>query len=548
MHFNQQITDLIFILKSFGIKHAILCPGSRNAPLIQGFHRDPQFVCHSIVDERSAGYVALGMARELGEPVIVVTTSGTAALNLAPAVAEAYYQDIPLVFLTADRPAAWPPQVNNQIIDQQEIFIKNSRAFYNIPFEIPDRKALLKINNEIYQIISDAMKDSPGPVHLNVQLTEPLYQPLPVEFSGALTSASDNQSATWLSNDVSPEHENMIPAYIAGGKKVLVLAGMGKYSQEEENLLVSLSELFQVVVVAENISNLSADLFIKCPEIVLGSQDADGWKALSPEMIIAVGKQIVSKRISFFLKELDKIPVIIPDAFPSEIFSTIVNNDLAFPANSYLELWKSVEAVSRNKAKMFLRGAPYSNLTAVGQILSELPDGSQIHLGNSGAIRYSQLLPANSGLQFYANRGTSGIDGSLSTAVGAAMVSDKLHIAILGDLSFLYDSNGLWNRDFPTNLRIIVLNDRGGGIFRIIQGPEKMPFFEDFSLAHHPVSLKLLTEAYGLKYCLARNFDELKHQTAVILQEDAGPLVLEVDTGLSENSSIFKQFYYSLKN
>ncbi|MBE0654814.1 MAG: 2-succinyl-5-enolpyruvyl-6-hydroxy-3-cyclohexene-1-carboxylic-acid synthase, partial [Bacteroidales bacterium] len=168
MLFNQHITDLLSLIGNAGARHVVICPGSRNAPLIQGFQRDPYFSCHSIVDERSAGYVALGMARELNEPVVVLTTSGTATLNLAPAVAEAYHQKIPLLVLTADRPAEYPPQANNQIIDQQEIFIRNSKAFYNIPFEIPDHNELRRVNIEVSAILSLANEDDPGPVHINI--------------------------------------------------------------------------------------------------------------------------------------------------------------------------------------------------------------------------------------------------------------------------------------------------------------------------------------------------------------------------------------------
>ena len=186
-------------------------------------------------------------------------------------------------------------------------------------------------------------------------------------------------------------------------------------------------------------------------------------------------------------------------------------------------------------------------MIAIGEILNAIPDQTVVHLGNSGTIRYSQLYPSRSELRYYANRGASGIDGSLSTAVGAAMVSEELHVIILGDLSFIYDSNGMWNKDFPDNLKIIVLNDGGGGIFRIIEGPDRMPFFEEFSVTHHPVSIQLLAEAFGRSYRLAKDFSDLQSNLALLFEKESGFSLLEVETSKSENSRIFTQFIKSIQ-
>ncbi len=548
MLFNQHISDLLFILKKYGLSHAVICPGSRNAPLIQGFRRDPHFTCHSIVDERSAGYLALGMARELGEAVAVVTTSGTAALNLAPAVAEAYYQKIPLIVLTADRPGEWPPQLNNQILDQQEIFIRNSKAFFNIPFDINDRDALIYTNDKVCEIIIQATSGEPGPVHINVQLKEPLYQDLPHDFSGAVSLTDEDISEPGGLGKIPPGEERLISGYLTRGKKVMILAGMQYYTREEKDLLASLSVLYQVTVIAENITNLSSDLFIDCPEIVLGSLSEAKSILLRPDLVLCFGGQVISKKIKNFITGLPDVPVIALKGFPAEFFARITKEKVTVEENGFLKLWQSAASVSGERADNYLSAAPFCNLTSVGRILETIPEGSVVHLGNSGTIRYSQLFPSKKGLTFYGNRGTSGIDGSLSSAVGAAMVSGALHVAILGDLSFVYDSNGLWNRDFPRNLRIIVLNDSGGGIFRIIEGPDRMPFFEEFSVAHHPVSLQLLTEAFGLSYRMARDYNTLDHGLEFIFKKDSGPCVLEVDTGKSKNSAIFKEFFHSIKN
>ena len=152
-------------------------------------------------------------------------------------------------------------------------------------------------------------------------------------------------------------------------------------------------------------------------------------------------------------------------------------------------------------------------------------------------------MNCRSDLSYYANRGTSGIDGSLSSAVGAAMVSEKLHVLVLGDLSFVYDSNGLWNKDFPDNLKIVVINDGGGGIFRLLDGPDRMDFFEEFSVTHHPVSLELLSLSFGRRFQRVHHLEDLDTWTRILLQPGSALSVLEVDTSGSENSRIFKDFF-----
>jgi 2-succinyl-5-enolpyruvyl-6-hydroxy-3-cyclohexene-1-carboxylate synthase len=194
-------------------------------------------------------------------------------------------------------------------------------------------------------------------------------------------------------------------------------------------------------------------------------------------------------------------------------------------------------------AAAYLQQAPFGNLTAVGRILHAAPPQTVIHLGNSSTIRNSQLLPARADLEYCSNRGTSGIDGSLSSAVGAALVSDRQHLLLIGDLSFVYDSNALWNSAFPENLKVVVLNDGGGGIFRLLDGPGEMDFFEKFSVTHHPVSLELLCGSFGRRYGRASSFPELDRQLENLLASATGLSVLEVDTTACENSRIFKELF-----
>ncbi|MFO7933534.1 MAG: 2-succinyl-5-enolpyruvyl-6-hydroxy-3-cyclohexene-1-carboxylic-acid synthase [Bacteroidales bacterium] len=555
---NQHIADLGPLLAAQGIRHVVICPGSRNAPLIQMFTGNPSFCCHSIVDERSAAYLALGMASRLQKPVAVVTTSGTAVLNLAPAVAEAQNQRIPIILFTADRPRESVPQFNNQIIDQCEPFARNSKGFLQLPEETADPSALEKMLREVESMIRRACIPPKGPVHFNVTLEEPLYDPLPEPYFGHFRSREKdpfpdaNQESFGEKDQASfGEKDQASFKKIPGGDRVLVLAGMGPHDRKVCGLLERLSEMHQAVVVAENIANLPSGRFIANPELLLHAARNDEMEALVPDVVIAFGGQVVSKRLKLFLDEHPPREIRILEKDPAAAIQNMLEADLAGDmagGDYYPETWRGIGKRALNKAAGYLKGAPFCNLTAIHRALSTVPAKTVIHAGNSSVIRYSQLLPRRSDLRYLANRGTSGIDGTVSSAVGAAMVSEELHLLVVGDLGFVYDSNALWNKDFPDNLRILVVNDGGGGIFRLLEGPERMPFFEEFSVTHHPVSLDLLTRSFGRKVRRAAGLEELEEELASLFRTGADTTVLEADTSGSENSRIFKEFLNHLQS
>ena len=549
---NQHIADLGSLLVDQGLRHVIICPGSRNAPLIQLFTENPSFHCRSIVDERSAGYLALGMARQLQQPVGIVTTSGTAVLNLAPAVAEANFQRIPLILFTADRPRESIPQFNNQFINQTEPFIANSKGFYQFPAEVRYDSGLQEMLRAVEAMAREACTPPRGPVHFNIPLDEPLYEPLPIPFFSHFKDSGKDPL-----KDPLKEPAAKAPDKISPGARILVLAGMGPHGREIPALLEMLMQRHQAVVVAENIANLPSDGFIANPELLMSAAMENELAGLAPDMVIAFGGQVVSKRLKLFLNAHPPDEIRILENNPEESLKcmleakvksggsasnggTVYTEDTS--SNSYLKTWKTIEKRAMQNAADYLEDAPYSNLTAIHKILTCVPGNAVLHLGNSSIIRYSQLLPLRSDLHYYSNRGTSGIDGTVSSAVGAAMVSREFHLLVVGDLGFVYDSNALWNKDFPDNLRIVVVNDGGGGIFRLLEGPDRMPFFEEFSVTHHPVSLELLTRSFDRGFQRASGLDELEEKLELLWQPGSDVSVLEVDTRGSKNSLIFKEF------
>ena len=536
MRQHQHITELGPLLRRFGIRNVIICPGSRNAPLIQLFTSRADFHCYSIVDERSAGYVALGMARHLREPVVVLTTSGTAVLNLAPAVAEAYHQQIPLIVITADRPPEKIRQFNNQIIDQQAPYYACSKGFYEAPLSVTHPEILPQVIRQTESLLASALSFPSGPVHMNFPLEEPLYEPLP--------PAMDEM----VHQPYHADRQDPVSGFGAVGEntKIMVLAGMGQPDKVLSDVLSKLLSSCQSVVIAENITNLQGDDFISQPELLLAGLDEDGREALIPDLLVSFGGQVVSKRLKLFLQKLpDLVHVEIDgDVAGSLEFLTNRVSQAGTPGspNHYLELWKQEQERALVHMQGKLKSLEYGNLWVIHTLLSAAPTGSVIHLGNSSTIRYSQMLPHRDDLSYYSNRGTSGIDGCVSVAVGAAMVSDRMHLLLVGDLSFVYDSNALWNRKFPSNLKIVVLNDKGGGIFRLLKGPSEMDFFEEFSVTHHPVSPALLAQSFGREATQAGNREELLGTTSTFFNPGSTLSVLDVDTSEQDNSRIFKEF------
>ncbi|MCK4879748.1 MAG: 2-succinyl-5-enolpyruvyl-6-hydroxy-3-cyclohexene-1-carboxylic-acid synthase [Bacteroidales bacterium] len=535
MHHLQHIAELGPLVERVEARHVIIAPGSRNAPLIQLFTSDKRFICHSIVDERSAGYVALGMARQLDKPVVVVTTSGTAVMNLSPAVAEAFQQQIPLVVLTADRPREILSQFNNQVTDQRAPYFNFSKGFFEFPAEVREEGELKRGIQAVERLFREAVRYPAGPVHLNLPLTEPLYDPLPASLL--------SQKEAEIEFEFPSSGTITGPAIDLTGRKVMILAGMGKRDAALQKALEKVQLCSQAVVVAENISNLTSDHFISTPELVLSGASDDERATLAPDLVIAFGQQVVSKRMKLFVQSLESAEIIELPEEPSIAGLLEKLTGSGEVDNQYLPLWKEIEERECDRATTYLRQAPFGNLTAVGRILDAVPSHTVIHLGNSTSIRNSQLVPVRPDLEYYSNRGTSGIDGSLSAAVGAAMVSNHQHLLLVGDLSFVYDSNALWNKDFPENLKIVVLNDGGGGIFRLLKGPGRMAFFEEFSVTHHPVSLELLSGAFGRRFGRAAGFHELDRQIESLLAPGTGLSVVEVDTTASENSRIFTELF-----
>lgn len=549
IHPKQHIADLVEILAQKGVSNVIISPGSRNAPLIEAFYRRLGNKCISIVDERSAGYVALGIARNSNLPAVLICTSGTAVVNYGPALAEAYYQQIPIIAITADRPVEWINQLDNQTIQQENIYSNFIRASYNLPQTIVKDEDLWLVHRIVNEAYSISICGLQGPVHLNVPLCEPLYEPIPSALEDIrIISTPQIITNIQLSDELIDEWQS--------ASRILIIHGQDQVNNAITDHFERLLEDPRICVIAENISNIRISQRIESPDLIL-STDRDLSK-LRPDLLIVSGLQVVSKRLKSFLRKTGKIrtwrigeeqniidtyqQVDLVLRYPAhEIYHKLTKYVQKASTSEYQGEWLNGKTLASDRRKKVLSEIPFSDLKAMEKIMETLTSDSVIELGNSSVIRYSQLFDSRSDLIYFSNRGVSGIDGSLSAAVGTALSCNKLVLAVIGDLSFVYDSNALWNRDLPKNLRIIVINNGGGGIFSLIEGPQRNSSYNSFVKAHHPVNISKLTEAYGLEFYSASDEKEMVSCFERFFETGNVAKVLEIITSPEVSADTFKK-------
>lgn len=540
------IYDLVNLCAEFGVEKAVVCPGSRCAPLLIGFGKHPSIETISITDERSAGFVGLGLAEATGKPVVLVCTSGTAAQNFAPAVTEAFYQEVPLIVLTADRPPEWIDQWDGQTIHQENLYadhIKGSFKYDEDHVDVGETALAL------------ALGGAPRPVHLNVPIREPFYP----------DSLDENVFSTKGTKDTKREIEKIddaiwseFEAALNSSEKVMVLGGQMGFNSE----LVGLLNQLDVAVVGDVISNLhgvdgliqSGDLLFKNNIATKGTKDA---KNLRLDLLVTFGRSIISKNLKLFLRKykpthhwhiglgmvgdpfrsLTKIvKVETVGFFEKWVGESPMKHTKDTKSNTgYLSQLTQMQKDCEQNLNSILDNSEFNYFSAVREVMGQLPENSVLHLGNSMPVRIANFIGIHDpSIEVRCNRGTSGIDGVLSTAVGHALgAPERKHTLIIGDLSFFYDRNGLWlNHEFPSNLQIVILNDSGGGIFNMIPGPSNKDGLTDLFTTPHNRTAELTAKEFGLDYCTAVSLEEIDGWQAGIL---------EIFTDMKINTKTLKQ-------
>lgn len=549
IHHLQHIVDLVAICRLKGIQQIVVSPGSRNAGLIKLFSEN-KFKLHSIVDERSAAFYALGIALATKKPVAIICTSGTASLNYGSALAEAYYQRVPIVAITADRPENLIDQQDNQTIRQKNVFQNYIKDSIHIKQPILNEMELRVQHSEINKILNTAITGLKGPVHINVPISEPFYADFPQKSKSIETSCCEELPT----KDI----ETLIKAF-DNSRKTMIVCGENLPSTELNETINQLAS--KSVILAEPISNVKGKFIISEVDRLFMQIEAEESGKYKPDLLITFGGPVISKRLKLWLQQQKNIihyriaedddqidtyqnrtSLIIGD--PIDTLNSLTNVD-SQSDNSFIKNWDSAHKKNIDSHSKAVNQAAFSDLKVFASLSDKLPKGTRLHLGNSSPVRYAQLFDLSKCEAVYSNRGVSGIDGCLSTAAGFASQSTNLNVVILGDLSFLYDSNGLWNNTLPSNLKIIVINNQGGGIFRLIPGPVEMDSFEEFMETKHPVDISKLTAAFGVDYFEASEL-ELKN-TYEQFWDSKNTALLEIKTPRLQNAGIYKKYIERIK-
>lgn len=560
-HHKQSVLDLVLIAYQKGIRHVVFSSGSRNAPLIIAFNEHSGFKTYSIHDERSAGFFALGIAQQLGEAVALVCTSGSATLNYSPAIAEAYYQRIPLLVITADRPLEWIDQGEGQTMKQHKIYANFIKESYEI-FQETTHPDELWYNTRMFNEAINLCKIAPyGPVHVNLPLREPLYQ----------KNYNFHENQVKIIENISPrpsisDHDAEILANIWNqSKRKMILTGVMPSNPELKSLLKKLAEDPSVVILTETTSNIFDESFINNIDRFIMSISKEEENHYKPDILLTIGSHVVSKKIKSLLRkwnpiehwdvdESDKITDTyksLTKHIKSDVKSFIIKltSKRKISESDYAEIYRQKETFVKKRHEKYLSDAEWSDLKAYKIICEKLPEKLNVHMANSTAVRYVQLMQSHEDIVYNSNRGVAGIDGCTSTAAGAALINDKLTVLFTGDVAFLYDSNALWNKYLSKKFRIIVFNNEGGNIFRYIPGPSDTEQLEDFFESHHTYKAEFIAKAFNVNYYSAQNENELKEKLSdfFTIQENNRPALLEIFTPRLKNMEILKSYFQNLE-
>ena len=551
----QSITDLCF---KKNIKNIVISPGSRNAPLTLGFNLNPYFKTYSIVDERAAAFFALGIAQQIKFPVILVCTSGSALLNYYPAISEAYYSNIPLVILSADRPEKLLNIGDGQTINQKNVFNKNIGYSENLNQNDNYFLNLFGLRDNNQEKINKALNfsiEKQSPVHINIPFSEPLY-----EITNSLSVDSINKIPR-LNNQNVKKVSSFRNKWQNSFKKIILigLSSPDLLSEKSIDLLAGDSSL---LVLTENTSNVYHPSFCNKIDQLIAPLTNNELKEFRPEILITIGGMIISKKIKAILRDnkpnehwhigthdandtffcLTKHFKTSPNNIISKLYENFNDN-----GSDFYNKWDLVISKRKEKHKEYLSNLIYCDFKVFDYVLNSIPSKSMLQVSNSSAIRYTQLFDLDSSINVFCNRGTSGIDGSTSTAVGAASVFKGNTVFITGDLSFFYDSNALWNNFIPSSFRVILINNKGGGIFKILTKDNNTELFKKFFETKHDLYAKDLCNMYGFEYFTSNNEDTLKNVLNDFYNESEKPRLLEVITDNDYNQDYLLNYFDYIK-
>ncbi len=551
---SYRVQVVVDLLKKHEIENIIFSPGSRNAPLVIGFNGDNYFQTKSLVDERSAAFFALGMAQQIKKPVVLCSTSGSSVLNYAPAIVEAFYQKIPLIIITADRPPEWIDHGEGQSMRQYKVYENYIAESFNLPMlDHPD--ALWQTGVMVNEAVHISNLQS-KPVHINFPFREPLYETVnkATKTQKKITHHQTHQSL------YNKEMLGLKNSWNNSNKKMIICGSMNP-NNKLNGLLTEINKDSSVSVLTETTSNLYDEQFISCIDRTLERVNDSSYY---PEIVITIGNSIISKKLKKILRRnkpvehwhiektnraqdiFTSLTNFIP-LEPESFFSDFIMDYQKKENSNFSNIWYNEYIKSEENHKNYLANCSWSDLKVHELIQDKISNQNlNLQMGNSTSVRYVQLFKHHKKVKYNSNRGVSGIDGSSSTAAGAATINKENTVLLTGDLSFIYDQNALWNKNLSKNLKIIVINNQGGGIFKIIPGPSKTPYLNEFFETSHDLNIEKISSGFGINYKKVDNIKDAESAIEDLIASNRAE-ILEFFTGNVNNEVILHEYFDNIK-
>lgn len=544
----KSVQLLIALLKENNIRHLVLSAGTRNVPFVHSVEKDDFFKCYSVVDERSAAFYALGIAKQTREPVVISCTSSTAACNYLSAITEAYYQNVPILILTGDRNSYYLGQMEEQMINQTNLYGDKIRKFVNLPVvrTEEDEWYCERLINEALIALNDGKK---GPVHINVPIYDSLDEMATCDVQTLPRVKKIEMVVPTYKNYLWEKLEKKLHNF----DRILIVAGQNCDLDENDiKLLNKFCENTNSLIIKEHMANITCKYSLLSYSITETISE-NLFQTLKPDLVISIGGMI-SSRIKFLLRSkelkfehwlIDEDGEVV-DVFkhlkyifkcsPSyffEYFTSHLNNNID---HEYYERWLNI------KSQVNIRPLGFTNFFVAEQLSKMIPKKSLLHLGILNSTRQMQFFDLDESIQVDSNIGAYGIDGTLSTFLGQSLISDNLCYLLLGDLSFLYDMNAIRVKHIKNNIRIVVVNNHGGGEFHYTMG-RLIDTIDLHTSAKHDTNVKGWVESLGYIYLSAKNESELQDALKKMAEYSQQGIILEVFTDMDDDAQITRDVF-----
>lgn len=546
----KSVQLLVAMLKAKKVKNIVVSAGTSHDAIARSLECDDYFKTYNIVDERSAAFFALGLIQELNETVAIVCTAGTAAVNYLTGVTEASRRNLPLVVITADKNPYYYNQFEDQMVDQINLFKSVVKHTVSLPMikDDKDRWYCERLLNEAFLEINH---HGTGPVHINIPIEEGMFA-----IGDTFTTKELPKIKVIERLDVSSDLNKWEEKFRSlKNKKILIVYGQDyNVTQSRIEKLEKIFRNYNCLISTEKLSNLHCEGAIEMSKVSRMMTVSGEFEQICPDVVISLAGSVAWDG-KFALKSNNKKfeNWLVSEFGMVQDFYRNLTNIFECSIDEFLEKMSNYEIDEKNDyynlcknldAKFELPNFEYSNLYVTQKLMNNIPKDSILNLANSSTIRLAQYFDNDPSIKIYCNRGIHGIDGCMSTFIGQSAVTDKLSFLIIGDLTFFYDMNALWNRYVGKNVRIMLVNNSGAALFHFNQGLQKYPTLNENVAADHNATAKGWTESRGFKYLSSTNKEEFdKNLVEFVNPNSDKPIILEVFTKKEEDARLQHEFF-----